>query len=346
MSNFAYLLISGVAWLGVVTISPALGMEPQWVSLLRGAYLGMFSIALIVELRQLNRAEPSGGTRTWFYFIPILSVVFYNLLGSANTIHWSLAAIFCCFFVAQMAMLRIRERMGQMRQGLWELLPPVLLLGSIVAGPYLWPVSIILLGMMIASDLRQDTRVSPSSLDAVIMQLPSFCLAPVVLVLARDALGLSQDVSRASLEVMGLVINGAGGALWTAAAMRGGDRLARYSVVLWLLGAASAVVALMFHHFGVMTLIQTVVLLGTLELLRGALWLLTTHFLTYMTRWRGALVNLGATLLPLAGAVAMRSRNLDGAGAMIYALFVLPLFLLLLMEFRRRRKAAGPSVEA
>lgn len=341
MSHFVFLLISGVAWLGVVTIASALGLEPQWVSLLRGAYLGMFSIALIVELRRAGRIEATADTQTWFYLIPILSVIFYNLLGSASTIDWPLAAVFCCFFVAQMVALRVRERLGQMRQGWWELAPPVLLLGAIAVGPFLWPVFIVLLVMMLGADLATQRKVNASSIDAVIMQLPSFCLAPVVLVLARDALNVSQGVDRASLEVMGLIINGTGGALWTALAMRGQGRLARLSLALWLGGTVGALLTLAAAPLGAWPLIQTVGLLGVLELLRGAVWLLTTHFLSYMTRWRGALVNLVATLLPLAGAMAMRSSRVDGAGVLIYAAFLVPLVLLLVFELRRRRDVGG-----
>lgn len=341
MSHFIFLLISGVAWLGVVALAPTLGLEPQWVSLLRGAYLGMFSIALIVELRQVSRPRTTSDTQTWFYLIPILSVMFYNLFSSVGNVGWHLAAVIFCFFVAQMTALRIRQRFGQMRQGWWELAPPVLLLGAILVGPFLWPAFVVLLVLMLGADLVGHKQVNRSSLDAVIMQLPSFCLAPVVLVLARDALSMSQGVDRASLEVAGLIINGTGGALWTVLVMREQARLARLSLALWLGGAVGALVALTFQRLGVWPLVQTLGLLGVLELLRGAVWLLTTHFLSYMARWRGACVNLAATLLPLGGALAMRADRVDGAGVLVYTLFLAPLFVVLLSSARQRRAGAG-----
>lgn len=344
MSQFLFLLISGVLWLLVVLAAPHLGLDPQWVSLLRGAYLGMFSIALVVDLRRADDRIAHDPTASWFYLIPIVSLGLYNLFGAESGATWRQVAILGSFLVVLMMLVRLRELRGGMKTGWWELLPPPLLMLALFFAPYAWPIFVILIILLLAQDLRKLRDVKSASFDAVIMQLPSFCLAPVVLVLARDGVTLSPDVSRSTVEVMGLVINGIGGALWTALVMRGRERLAALSVVMWGAGLIGALVATVSGMVTPVPIFQIVVLLGVFEALRGSLWLLTTHFLTYMPRWRAAAVNLAATLLPFIGALVMHRIHSDGLGAVAYALIAAPMFLLLFAETRRARKRASLSL--
>lgn len=347
MNQFVFLLVSGVLWLGLVTLAPDLGFEPQWVSLFRAVYLGMFSIALITDLRSRGRSEDENRSPTpiWFNLVPVISVLVYATLGSTKEPGWRELAIFGSFFAMLLLILGIRERLQQMRAGKWELLPPLGLGLCILFGVYLFPFLIIACIWFYTRKSMKSGPVDPKSIDSIIMQLPSFCIAPVILILLRDTVYIPPGVSRSTVEVMGLVSNGVGAALWTAIVMRANLPLRRFAIGLWAAGGAGGLILPLVWPWIEPALLQVLGALFLLELLRGAGWILTTYFLTYMARWKGALMNLAMTLLPLLATMAIQFATSSRASVFIYALALSPPFLFLIGDVIRDRRTppSAPS---
>ncbi|WP_066647134.1 MULTISPECIES: hypothetical protein [Sphingomonas] len=323
MKALFWLILSGGLWLVLVQLAGRLGLPPQFISLARSGYIGTFSIFMLLELR---RGEISTGGQfrpkaLYLYLTPLLSLVVLALYSPDLKLTPYLVALMIVFYACQLMMLVVRSERGQIRSAIWDLLGPVLLL--LLA---LHPIGLVVAGIGVAGFtvllLRRpaepgDARVE---IDTVVLQLPSICIAPVVLIALRDVFDARELVDRAHVETFGLIVNGVGAALWTATVMRQSKALRQWSLVLW---GASAIGAVLVAILGV-GLIGSALAIIVAEGFRGALWLGVTHLLSRMQRWQGFTFNLIATALPLValwvGTEFMPQRLL----LLLYAAFVLP----------------------
>lgn len=301
MRTFGWLIAAGIAWLGLLQVSAHFEFPPQLVTLARSGYIGTFSIFMLLELR---REAAGTGARSrviglhpvdfaW-YLVPLLSVVILAGISKDLSLTPLMLVTIGVFYVFMLCLFFLRESLGQMRSAGWELAPPAIL-AALLWSPYIVLIAAISVAASVAWLVRQDHVVGVrNTADALIMQLPSLCLAPVILIAVRDYLDFGGVLSRAQVETFGMIVNGVGAALWTAMVMRASHKLSQLAVALWLAGSAlSAMLLLVSNALAVSALAILVI-----ELFRGTLWLGTTHLLKRTSRWAGFTINLLATALP------------------------------------------------
>ncbi|MBA4040204.1 MAG: hypothetical protein C0474_00065 [Sphingobium sp.] len=331
MKALFWLVLSGGLWLALVQIAGRLDVPPQIISLARSGYIGTFSIFMLLELRR--GATATGGQfrpkALYLYLTPLLSLVILAVYSPDLKLTPYLISLMVVFYACQLMLLVVRSERGQIRSAIWDLLGPILLLLLALNLFGLIAAAIAAMGFAVIVLRRPaepgDSRVE---VDTVILQLPSICIAPVVLIALRDVFDARALIDRAQVETFGLIVNGVGGALWTATVMRQSDRLRLWSLVLW---GASTLTALGVAALGV-GLIGSALAIVVAEGFRGALWLGATHLLSRMMRWRGFTFNLIATALPL-GALWVGTEFLPQRFLLLlYALFLLPVPLLAWMN--------------
>lgn len=301
MKTFGWLVASGVLWLLLVKWAQTLGVAPQWISISRTIYIGTSSIFLLLELRRAHYEtgqrpeEPFGiplRELAW-YTIPAFSTIPLAFLSSELKLEASAIAWLFSFWCLQLIVLVWRQSRNGIRSGLWDLIPPLILL-AILLMP-LRPWLAVLAGLVaLAAATRTRGTIGEGPADSLIIQLPSLCLAPAALIVLRDSISQSALFDRSNMEALGMVVNGVGAALWTSIVMRT-TRLVPLSAGLWIGGALAALVATLDLH----SLWRVIPALLAAELLRGSLWLATTATMARSGRWQGFTVNLFATCIPL-----------------------------------------------
>ncbi|MDH4742994.1 hypothetical protein OMP43_03065 [Sphingomonas sp. CBMAI 2297] len=325
MRSVTLLIASGVLWLGLVQLSGRLGIPPQIISLLRSGYIGTFSIFLLLELRRgdgLSALRPRG---LYLYLAPLLSLFILAFYSADLVLTPRLLALVAVFYACQFMLLYLRSAMGQIRSAVWDLVPPFILL-VLCAGTFTLAVGAVatagflywLLSRPIDGGDRSD------AVDSVIMQLPSICIAPVVLIALRDIFDAQHAIPREHVESFGLIVNGVGAAVWTAIVMRASNILRPSALGLWVASTAAAAL-LPFFPVGI---VASALAICVAEGFRGANWLGLTYLLSHLGRWRGFGVNLFATMLPLC-ALWIGTHHLPVQYLMlVYAVFLAPVPLL------------------
>lgn len=305
MKTLAWLLLSGVLWLLLIQVAAELAVPPQLISMARSLYLGTFAIFMMMEIRsrsaQENTAVPAlNATNIVWYSVPALSVLVLWLLSPELRMTGHLWIVIGGFYLMQLLLLALRSARSGMRSGAWELMVPFLLL-PLLLHEALAIGAIVFGALMMLWHIRTSPPPDYSSerpvVDALIMQLPSLCIAPVALILLRDVIGANSTLERANMEILGMIVNGVGSALWTTAVMRK-VRLISASIMLWGLASAIALTLDLVLDAASITYVICAMLLT--EVLRGSVWLGLTQLLTDSSRWRGFALNAVATAFPLA----------------------------------------------
>jgi len=229
------LLVSGVLWLGLVQLAPNLGVPPQIVSLSRSGYIAIFSIYMMVELRGAQYSREHRPRHLYLYLLPLFSLFLLSLFSSDFKLTYSLLSLVGCFYLCAFSLINMRSEAGGIRSSYWDLFaPPILLV--LMLNQYLllagWIFCLVYLVRLIR---RPAAKVADDlHLDAIVVQLPSICIAPVVLIALRDVFSGGGMIDRAHVESFGLVVNGGGAAVWTAIVMRQTCRSAgRHSCCGW-----------------------------------------------------------------------------------------------------------------
>lgn len=323
MRTFIWLVAAGLAWLGLLQLSALLGFPPQLVSLARSCYIGTFSIFMMLELRreETDVHQFSSSLRVadigWF-LVPLSTVVVLAGFSRDLILTPKVIATIGVFYSCQLCLLFMREKLGKMRMAAWDLAPPLVLV-VLIFSPEAVLITAIFCVIFLAALLWQGGSKTKSGgvADSLIMQLPSLCLAPALLIAIRDQVDFGANISRAHIETFGMIVNGLGAALWTALVMRASQHLSRWSSILWFAGSVSAGLSLLISH----SLISSAVAILVAEMIRGALWLGMTQFLRTSTRWVGFSINLLGTALPF-GALWVARLGFDVNHMMpVYAAF-------------------------
>lgn len=329
MKALVWLLISGVLWLGLVQTAPIFDVPPQVISLARSGYIGVFSIYLMVELRGAKYSPGHRPSHVYIYASPLISLLVLAAFSSDFYLTGSLLAIIVCFYLCAFALVNRRSETGQIRQAGWDVLaPPTLLIlllhpAVVAAAGLLCLAYIVRLLRRPAADKSQDG----AHLDAFLVQLPSICIAPVVLIAFRDIFDGDGIIDRTHVESFGLVVNGVGAAIWTAIVLRNGVRLERLAFLLWMasFAGAAALAALAAMAALPVAIITSGAAILIAEGFRGAIWLGTTALLARLSRAKGFTANLAATLLPLAALWIGKDHLAPSLILLVYAGFVLPI---------------------
>lgn len=323
MKTFAWLATAGVIWLALVQVSEHLGYPPQLVTLARSGYLGTFAIFMLLDLRREGSdAVPERGFQgvnleEFFWFlVPLLSLGILVAFSIDLVITPTVFATATVFYVCQLGLLIARNGLGQMRAAGWDLVPP-LLLATLLLSPSVVLVAATVGVFFIAWALVRGAPAGRGAADSLIMQVPSLCLAPVLLIAIRDVFDFGGATSRANVETFGMIVNGVGAAIWTAVVMRVSNRLAKLAKVLWALGTTMALVLLLIPASVALFAVAIVIA----EIFRGSLWIGTTHLLKSTSRWSGFGINLVATGLPFTCLWLVRSSVEPHAVMTIYAAF-------------------------
>lgn len=340
LRSLFWLLISGALWLGLVQLAPHLGIPSQIISLARSGYIAIFSIYMMVELRGASYSSRHRPGHLYLYLLPLVSLVLLSLFSSDFVLTGSLLMVIGSFYLSAFALINVRSETGHIRNAGWDLLaPPVLLLLMLhplltVAGGLAGLVYIV---RLFGRPLEPDA--SHSHLDSFVVQLPSICIAPVVLIALRDVFDGGGMIDRTHVESFGLVVNGVGAAVWTAMVMRGTFPLERAALWLWALGFVGAMIGAALPT-GIITSAGAILVA---EGFRGAMWLGTTAALANLTRGKGFLANLTATVLPLAALWISKGHLAPTTTLLVYAVFVLPVPLAAWAIVWMRGGAASPT---
>jgi hypothetical protein len=317
-----WLLMSGVLWLGLVQLAPQLGMPSQIVSLARSGYIAIFSIYMMVELRGASYSSRYRPAHLYLYLLPLVSLVLLSLFSSDFVLTGSLLTVVGCFYLGAFALINIRSESGHIRNAGWDLLAPPLLL-LLMLHPALAAAGGLMSLIYLAALFRRplEEGAGRAHLDSFVVQLPSICIAPVVLIALRDVFDGGGMIDRTHVESFGLVVNGVGAALWTATVMRGAFPLERISLWLWTIGLAGAALEAVLPT-GIVTSASAILIA---EVFRGSMWLGTTIALANLTRGKGLFANLIATVLPLVALWIGKDHLTPAATLLVYAAFVLPI---------------------
>lgn len=262
-----------------------------------------------------DRAGVSLGELT-VYLVPLTTIAALALLTTEPIFTTHTVVQTLAFFFAQLSFLLFRSALGQMRMAAWDLAPPLLLV-FIVWNDFNLAVTVLASIASIGWLLSRRSTSGARPADSLIIQLPSLCLAPVALIFLRDLFQTRLGMERADLETIGMIINGLGAAGWTATVMRTPTLLPRISNVLWLVGSLGAAFLTLANR----SFIVAVGALLIAELLRGSLWLATTHMLRYSSRWIGFTINLFGTLLPLAALIVVKPLIASTTLIAVYSAF-------------------------
>jgi hypothetical protein len=344
MKSLFWLLVSGVLWLALVQIAPHLGIPSQIISLARSGYIAIFSIYMMVELRGASYSSQYRPSHLYLYLLPLVSLVLLSLFSSDFTLNVSLLTVIGCFYLSAFALINRRSETGHIRNAGWDLLAPPMLLILM-----LHPVLTLVGGAAgVAYIVRLFLRpLEPAAehahLDSFIVQLPSICIAPVVLIALRDVFDGGGLIDRTHIESFGLIVNGVGAAVWTAMVMRSSFPLERAGLLLWVLGFAGAIVGTILPT-GIVTSAGAILIA---EGFRGAMWLGTTVALANLTRGKGLLANLAATILPLVALWIGKDHFAPATMLLLYAGFVLPIPLMAWAIVRQRggRASRAESID-
>lgn len=339
MKTFFWQAGAGVLWLAVLQLAELAGTPPQYASLARSAYLALFSIFLLLELRARGPEWISRRSDLLWFLVPLLSVPALALYGEQVRLTYIDSARFAVFYAGALLLLVERHRRGETTRGAWDVVP-ALLFAALLAGK--WAVAAGAAVVVVAAfALSRRPWVAAGDADrgvadVLIIQLPSLCIAPALLIAFRDVFDFSGVVSRGQVEAIGMVVNGLGAAAWTAMVMRRGTDLRRMAGALWVAGAVVSV-APMFTDAP--AAVSGLSLLAA-ELLRGCLWMGITEVARTATRWRGFTIALVATVVPFTALMLLR-HSVDASHLMlVYALIHLAVPVFLALEQRRGRRAA------
>lgn len=322
MKSLFFLLVSGVLWLILVQLAPRFGIPSQLISLARSGYIAIFSIYMMVELRGAKYSRRHRPSHIYLYLLPLLSLVLLSLYSSDFSLNSSLLLIIGCFYTSAFAVINFRSERGYIRNAGWDLLAPPLLFFLII-NPLLaiigGLISVVYLVRLLSRPLNPDA--GQSHLDSFIVQLPSICIAPVVLIALRDVFDGGGLIDRSHIESFGLVVNGIGAAVWTAMVMRNTFPLDRAALALWILGFLGAIINFVLP----VSILSSAGAILIAEAFRGAVWLGTTIALANLTRGKGFGANLIATVLPLAALWLSKGHFSASMTLFIYAAFVFPI---------------------
>jgi len=321
MKSLFWLLVSGVLWLGLVQLAPHLGVPSQIISLARSGYIAIFSIYMMVELRGSSYSSRYRPAHLYLYLLPLISLILLSTYSSDFVLTGSLLAIVGSFYLSAFALINIRSEAGHIRNAGWDLLAPPMLL-VLMSHPLLTAGGGVVGLAYLAHLFRRplDPETGRTHLDSFVVQLPSICIAPVVLIALRDVFDGGGMIDRTHVESFGLVVNGVGAALWTAIVMRAAFPLERLALWLWLFGFAGAAIGATLPT-GIVSSAGAIVVA---EGFRGAMWLGTTVALANLPRGKGFLANLVATVLPLAALWIGKDYLTPAETLLVYAGFVLP----------------------
>ena len=334
LRTFFWLVLSGGAWLVLIKLAPYFGIAPQWISLARSVYLGTFSVLLMVELRENSLSEQPAqvGALSGWLFVPALSIFGLWVTSPSLTFDRGLAVKLLCFYLLMLAILLLRARKRAMRMTSWDLLAPAALITLMMSPPGATALAApVILVWLWRQHCTCDSATHTSQVaDSLVMQLPSLCIAPVILILLRDVFEVQSGLDRADVEVAGMLINGLGSAAWTAWVVRS-KLLARGATLVWLGGLALSLASSVTDHpLGV-----TLVSLLAAELLRGSVWLGITDVMSTARRWPGFAANVVATLLPLCSLLLLQRSVTPSIIMVLYASLHLAVPALLWVWHRR-----------
>lgn len=342
MRTFAWLLFSGILWLLLIQWAQDLAVPPQLISLARSLYLGTFAVFMMVEVRRKPDQEMGGVSvlsvhNLVLYSVPAMSVLVLSWLSPSLLMTHRLWVVILGFYLLQLGILTLRSARSGMRSGIWDLLIPIVLL-PLLLNDAVAVIAVILGAVLLIRHILETPELPPARgqqvSDALIMQLPSICIAPVALILLRDVLSTNSTLDRADMEMLGMIINGVGAALWSATVMRS-QRLVSASVILWGSAIASAVALALVLDTSSATYVVGAMLIS--EALRGSLWLGLTWLLSDSRRWQGFIINGFSTALPLAALFAANTQILSQYVIFFYAAFhvLVPLSLWGVLRYRR-----------
>ncbi len=295
-------------------------VPPQLITLARGISIGTFSIFIMVEIRRSTTKTSSALTlnplEMLWYLAPTTSVFALWLLSDSLNISTQLWLILGAFYLIQLIVQLIRSNRGELRSGVWEIAPPILLAVLMLRDWLSW-VGLALGGGFLLFAMAKRGPARHGVTDSLVIQLPSLCIAPVITILLRDSVETISVLSRGHLEAVGMIINGCGGALWTAIVMQS-QRLVFFSIAATLGGILTACV-LAFGPAIDSPVISAVGALLALEMLRGSLWLGVTGILIGVGRWRGFIISAISTAFPVIALVASRNITTDQYVLGLYA---------------------------
>ncbi len=338
MKSLFFLLVSGVFWLILVQLAPHFGVPSQIISLARSGYIAIFSIYMMVELRGAKYSSQHRPSHIYLYLLPLLSLALLSLYSSDLSLNASLLSMLGCFYISAFAIINFRSERGYIRNAGWDLLAPPILFFLIV-NPLLTIIggliSIIYLARLLSRPLNPDA--GQSHLDSFVVQLPSICIAPVVLIALRDVFDGGGLIDRSHIESFGLVVNGVGAAIWTAMVMRNTFPLDRAALALWILGFLGTMINFVLP-VGILSSAGAILIA---ESFRGAVWLGTTIGLANLTRGKGFSANLIATVLPLSALWLSKGHFSASMTLFIYAAFVFPIPFAAWTLMRVRRKSTA-----
>lgn len=343
MRTVGWLILAGLLWLGLVQTSVYFGYPPQLISLARSGYIGTFAIFMMMELRRTRDSAAVGWSRlglhysqVGWYLVPLISLFLLERFSTDLKLSLPQIAVMAVFYACQLVVLIIRDALGQMRKAAWDSLSPLFLFLLLVS-PYLVPAAAAAAVGFFLWMLMRGGASAKGPADSLIMQIPSLCIAPVVLIALRDEFDLGGQIPRADIETFGMIVNGVGAAIWTAVVMRAADRLREFTVILWIAGLAAAFAIALLSEGILASAIGIVVA----ELFRGCLWTGTTHLLMKSARWAGFVINAAMTALPMIALLIARGFAGSHHLLLIYATFhaLVPLAILLLA-----RQGRGPGL--
>lgn len=344
MRSLLWLLVSGGLWLGLVQFAPHLHMPSQIISLARSGYIAIFSIYMMVELRGASYSSRYRPGHLYLYLLPLVSLVLLSLFSSDFVLTGSLLLVIASFYLSAFALVNVRSESGHIRNAGWDLLaPPILLL--LMLHPLLTAAGgiagLIYLVKLFHRPLEPESN--HSHLDSFVVQLPSICIAPVVLIGLRDVFDGGGMIDRTHVESFGLIVNGVGAAVWTAIVMRGTFPLERMALGLWVLGFFGALIGAILPA-GIVTSAGAILVA---EGFRGAMWLATTVALANLTRGKGFAANLVATILPLIALWIGKGHLAPATTLLLYAGFVLPVPLAAwaIVRMRGSPDPQAPSID-
>lgn len=322
MRSFFWLLVSGALWLCLVQLAPHLGIPSQIISLARSGYIAIFSIYMMVELRGVSYSSKYRPRHLYLYLLPLVSLIILSLFSSDFVLTASLLSLIGSFYLSVFALVNARSELGHIRNAGWDLLAPPMLLILMIHPLFTMTggvLGLVYLARLFRRPLELDA--GQAHLDSFIVQLPSICIAPVVLIALRDVFNGGGIIDRTHIESFGLIVNGVGAAVWTAAVMRATFPLEKAALCLWVAGFLGAIIGAALPQ-GIITSAGAILVA---EGFRGAMWLGTTVALANLTRGRGFTVNLVATVLPLAALWIGKDHFMPATTLLMYAGFVLPI---------------------
>lgn len=262
MSNILYQFAAGLLWLFLLFFSENLGIQSQYITLLRTTFLCLFSVFLITAISSNIKQEK----HSYLLLLCLIPSFFYLYLAKAQYTEF---LFFTKFFFIVLLFLLFRESKGHTKSAYWDMSFP-----AIAAFLIYFEIILTILFFVSIFLIYRNYRFSFDSVESsnsLIKMLPLILISPLLPILYRDDISFDIiEISRANLEIIGMILSGGVAAFCNGLTMSYEKLLNKISLLMAFFGILFFIIAFYMASIAIYLILY--------EYVRAIMWIALTHF--------------------------------------------------------------------